>query len=141
MFQVPAWTEINIDVTGLHYNRKNYLPQQIGLGCLQRISQHDIGKIRLILNQKGSWVNGTRMRLSRSPWVQGLASVAGALLASKISWADVSDQPYRFFETSSLTMLTILIQHFKVEPHPKFSGESFDRLKEKIGRASYRERV
>jgi hypothetical protein len=29
-----------------------------------------------------------------------------------------------------LAILTILIQHYKVEIHPKFAGESFEKLKE-----------
>ena len=41
----------------------------------------------------------------------------------------------RFFETSSLAIVTILIQHFKIEPHPKFSGESFEALKERYSQA------
>lgn len=28
-------------------------------------------------------------------------------------------------------MLTIFIQRYRVEPHPKFAGESFEQLKER----------
>ena len=35
---VPAGTEINIDVTGLHYNRKSRLPQQTCPSDLQRLA-------------------------------------------------------------------------------------------------------
>ncbi|KAF9653322.1 cytochrome P450 [Thelephora ganbajun] len=40
-----------------------------------------------------------------------------------------------FFETTGLAMLTTLIQRYRVEPHPKFAGESFDRLKERYSQA------
>jgi len=33
-------------------------------------------------------------------------------------------------------MLTSLIQRYKVEPHPKFAGESFEQLKERYSQAS-----
>jgi len=32
-------------------------------------------------------------------------------------------------------MLTTLIQRYKVEPHPKFAGESFEQLKERYSEA------
>jgi len=32
-------------------------------------------------------------------------------------------------------MLTTLIQRYKVEPHPKFAGESFEQLKERYSQA------
>ena len=38
---------------------------------------------------------------------------------------------FRFFEATGLAMLTLFIQRYKVEPHPKFAGESFEQLKEK----------
>lgn len=41
----------------------------------------------------------------------------------------------RFFETTGLAILTIIIQHYKVEPHPKFSGETFAQLKERYSQA------
>ena len=31
-------------------------------------------------------------------------------------------------------MLTSLIQRYRVEPHPKFAGESFEQLKERYSR-------
>ena len=43
---------------------------------------------------------------------------------------------YRFFEATGLAILTVLVQHYKVEPHPKFFGESFERLKEKYSQGS-----
>lgn len=36
---------------------------------------------------------------------------------------------------TSLGMLTTLIQRYKVEPHPKFAGESFEQLKERYSQA------
>ena len=36
----------------------------------------------------------------------------------------------------SLGMLTALIQRYKVEPHPKFAGESFEQLKERYSKAT-----
>jgi hypothetical protein len=32
-------------------------------------------------------------------------------------------------------MLTTLIQHYRVETHPKFAGESFEQLKERYSQA------
>ncbi|KAF9643013.1 cytochrome P450 [Thelephora ganbajun] len=40
-----------------------------------------------------------------------------------------------FFETTGLAILTTLIQHYRVEPHPKFAGEPFGRLKERYSQA------
>ena len=42
----------------------------------------------------------------------------------------------RFFETTALAMLTTLIQHYRVEPDPKFAGESFEKLKERYSKAT-----
>jgi hypothetical protein len=42
---------------------------------------------------------------------------------------------FRFFEKTGLAMLTTLIQHYRVEPHPKFAGESFEQLKERYSQA------
>ena len=41
----------------------------------------------------------------------------------------------RFFEKTGLAMLTTLIQHYRVETHPKFAGESFEQLKERYSQA------
>lgn len=38
VLHVPAGTEINIDVTGLHYNRKSHLLQQTCPSGLQRLT-------------------------------------------------------------------------------------------------------
>ena len=43
---------------------------------------------------------------------------------------------FRFFETTGLAALTTLIQHYKVEPHPKFAGEPRERLKEIYSQAT-----
>lgn len=43
---------------------------------------------------------------------------------------------FRFFETTGLAIITTLIQHYKVEPHPKFAGESFEQLKERYSQAN-----
>ena len=43
---------------------------------------------------------------------------------------------FRFFETTGLGVLATLIQHYKVEPHPKFAGESFEQLKERYSKAA-----
>jgi hypothetical protein len=42
---------------------------------------------------------------------------------------------FRFFEKTVLAILTTLIQHYRVEPHPKFAGESFEQLKERYSQA------
>jgi hypothetical protein len=42
---------------------------------------------------------------------------------------------FRFFEKTGLAMLTTLIQHYRVETHPKFAGESFEQLKERYSQA------
>jgi len=44
-------------------------------------------------------------------------------------------QKLRFFETTASCMLAILIQRYKVVPHPKFAGESFEQLKERYSQA------
>jgi len=36
-----------------------------------------------------------------------------------------------FFETTGLAILTMLIEHYRVETHPKFAGETFEQLKER----------
>jgi len=41
-----------------------------------------------------------------------------------------------FFEMTGLGMLTTLIQRYKVEPHPKFAGESFEQLKARYSEAT-----
>ena len=43
----------------------------------------------------------------------------------------------RFFEATGLAALTTLIQHYKVEPHPKFVGEPRERLKEIYSQATW----
>ena len=43
---------------------------------------------------------------------------------------------FRFFETTGLAIITTLIQHYKVEPHPKFAGGSFEQLKERYSQAN-----
>ena len=43
---------------------------------------------------------------------------------------------FRFFETTGLAIITTLIQHHKVEPHPKFAGESFEQFKERYSQAN-----
>ena len=62
-------------------------------------------------------------------------------------WARVTHSPsnsklrcltvakFRFFEKTVLAMLTTLIQHYRVEPHPKFAGEPFEQLKERYSQA------
>jgi hypothetical protein len=42
---------------------------------------------------------------------------------------------FRFFEKTGLAMLTTFIQHYRIEPHPKFAGESFEQLKERYSQA------
>ena len=39
--------------------------------------------------------------------------------------------PIRFSETTGVAILTILVQRYKIEPNPKFSGEPFERLKDR----------
>ena len=72
------------------------------------------------------------MLLSRSLPVQGLASVVGK--AFDTCFKDGKNLPYsshRFFEATAFALLTIFIQHFEVGPDPKFSGDSFEQLKER----------
>ena len=38
---------------------------------------------------------------------------------------------FRFFEATGMAMLTTLTQRYKVEPHPRFAGESFEELKQR----------
>ena len=73
------------------------------------------------------------MRSSRSLGALGRASVARKLfyLAIPKLRRDLTAPIFRFFETTGLAILTMLIQHYRVEPHPKFAGESFEQLKER----------
>ena len=49
----------------------------------------------------------------------------------------VSHHPeFRFAEMTLLGMLTTLIQRYRVEPHPKFVGESSEQLKERYSQAT-----
>jgi len=43
-----------------------------------------------------------------------------------------------FFETTGFAMLATLIQRYRVEPHPKFAGESFEQLKERYSQITQR---
>ena len=45
-------------------------------------------------------------------------------------------QKFSFFETTACGVLTTLVQRYKVEPHPKFAGESFEQLKERYSQAT-----
>lgn len=106
----------------------------------ENYTQRVTGKIRSLSNRTGSWANGTRTLLSRFLGAQGPALVAGKPpLRFQGPNAGVAYRPdARFFEATGLAILTILIQHYKVEPHPKFAGESFRRLKERYSQASMR---
>ena len=76
------------------------------------------------------------MHLFRSLGARGRASGAGdpsSPFRSKLKCLTVPK--FRFFEMTSLGMLTTLIQRYKVEPHPKFAGESFEQLKERYSEA------
>ena len=42
----------------------------------------------------------------------------------------------RFAEMTLLGLLTTLIQRYRVEPHPRFAGESFEQLKERYSQAT-----
>ena len=51
--------------------------------------------------------------------------------------ARVSYRPeFRFAEMTLLGILTTLIQSYRVEPHPRFAGESFEQLKERYSQAT-----
>ena len=97
-----------------------------------RTTQHDIGKTHSVSNRKDSWVNGTRTPSCRSLGVLGRASAVGEQLSFGSKTDVLADRPdFRFFETTGLAILTMLIQHYRVETHPKFAGESFEQLKER----------
>ena len=98
--------------------------------------QHGIGTIHTLSNRKGSWASGIRTRLSRSLGARGRASDAGNSPLPHWFQIGVSySLGFRFFEMTSLGMLTMLIQRYKVQPHPKFAGESFEQLKERYSQA------
>ena len=59
--------------------------------------------------------------------------VCYTLMSKSRDESDYTD--YRFFETTGLAVLTVLIQHDKIEPHPEFSGEPFERLKDRYSQA------
>ena len=73
------------------------------------------------------------MLSSRSPEARGLVSDAGAWSTFKLQRQElrVSPSRLRFSETTGVAILTILVQHYKIEPNPKFSGEPFERLKDR----------
>ena len=72
------------------------------------------------------------MHLSRSLGAQGHASGAGNALTRTIRRPKcLTVSKFRFFETTGLAVLTTLIQHYRVETHPKFAGESLGQLKER----------
>lgn len=82
VFHLPAGTEFNIDVPGLHYNRKSFLvlwTLQLAYGSFSITTQHVTGNTRIRSNRTGFWANGTKTLLSRSLGVRGLVSVAGEL--------------------------------------------------------------
>ena len=126
----------------LHYNSKESSGcTATGWGNLHRVAQQGTGKIHLVSNRRGSWANGTGTLSSRFLGVQGLASVVGELF---MFWVpDWRILPFvlpftsRFFEAMGLAALTTLIQHYKVEPHPKLAGEPFERLKEIYSEAKW----
>lgn len=80
-------------------------------------------------------MNGIGTLLSRSLAAQGLAWVAGKPLTFQPTGYPSLPFHFRFFEATALAMLTIFIQHYKVEPHPKFAGESFEQLKERYSQS------
>ena len=138
MLPIPAGTAIRIDVAGLHYNRKSHSVLSPYLRGSQTATQHDIGTIHMLSDQRGSWGNGIRTLFSRSPPAQGHASDAGNPFPIQ-SEAEVFTVPKRrFFEKTGLAMLTMFIQRYRVEPHPKFAGESFERLKERYSEGASR---
>ena len=71
------------------------------------------------------------MLSSRSPEARGLVSDAGASSTFNVKNLRVSPSRFSFSETTGLAILTILVQHYKIEPNPKFSGEPFERLKDR----------
>ena len=89
-------------------------------------------------NRKDSWVNGTGMLSSRSPEELERASVAGKPLVPQLPSRGALPFQSRFFETTGFAMLTTLIQRYRVEPHPKFAGESFEQLKERYSQIKQR---
>ena len=110
----------------LHYNSKEFSGcTATGWGNLHRVAQQGTGKIHLVSNRRG----------------RGLASVVGEFFMSLVP--DWRILPFvlpftsRFFEAMGLAALTTLIQHYKVEPHPKLAGEPFERLKEIYSEAKW----
>ena len=71
------------------------------------------------------------MLSSRSPEARGLVSDAGASSTFNAKSLRVSPSRFRFSETTGVAILTILVQHYKIEPNPKFSSEPFERLKDR----------
>ena len=98
--------------------------------------QRDIGKTRPLSGQKDSWASGIRTLLSHSRGALGRASVAGKSVSFRPQNRSFSPFRFRFFEMTGLAMLTSLIQRYRVEPHPKFAGESFEQLKERYSQAT-----
>jgi len=75
------------------------------------------------------------MLSSPSPAVRGRASGVGEPFASQSRNRSGSLFQFRFFETTGLATLTTLIQQYRIEPHPKFAGESFEQLRERYSEA------
>jgi len=67
---------------------------------------------------------------------RGGVSGAGNLHPLSNPKLEASYRPeFRFFETTGLAILTALIQRYRVEVHPRFAGESFEKLKERYSQA------
>ena len=71
------------------------------------------------------------MLSSRSPEARGPVLDAGASSSFNAKSFRVSPSRFRFSETTGVAILTILVQRYKIEPNPKFSGEPFERLKDR----------
>ena len=77
VLSIPAGSRVVVNVAGLHYNRESHLVQRAYSCDLRRATQHGIGMIHMLSDQRGSWVNGIRTLLSHFLEVQGRASDAG----------------------------------------------------------------
>jgi len=96
MVPVPAGSELNIDVSGLHYNRKSHPVQRVHTGSLQNVTQHGTGMTHILSNWKGSWANGIRTRLSHSLGAQGRALDVGNSPPSSSKLKSLTDRNLDF---------------------------------------------
>ena len=136
MVPVPAGARISIDTVGLHYNRKARSVQKTLLESSLRVVSSAVLGRPVQFQTRQVFGSMEQRRFCPILWGgEGLyrTRVCYTLMSKSRDESDYTD--YRFFEATGLAVLTVLIQHYKIEPHPEFSGEPFERLKDRYSQA------